>query len=314
VRRCSLASLLTVAVLVASAALAAKSGHAAVTLGSDPLPPPTNSAFTCMTDQNDRGCLFVNDVIPGRQLVSPIDGVIVRWRASLNSITAAQSIRIRVVRRVDASHFTVISSGNLEPVPAGAGSYIFPAQLAIRSGDQVAGEADSGTGIAWGALVTGAHMFGYNPSPVEGATTNDPVFDNPDQEVTLNADVEPDCDKDGLGDETQDADLSVCHSNAFTFAGVQRNQKKGTATLKVNVPEPGDLNGSGNGAKVAAAGARTSKAVTAGTAQLQIKAKGKKKRKLNRTGKVKLGLAVTYTPAGGKPNTQSVKVKLKKKL
>ena len=150
VRRFSLASLLTVAALIASAAFAAKSSHAAVTLGSDPLPPPNNNAFVCMTDQNDRGCLFVNDLIPGRQLVSPIDGVIVRWRASLNSNTTAQSIRIRVVRRLDASHFTVISSGDLEPVPAGAGSYIFPAQLAIRSGEQVAGEADSGTGIAWG--------------------------------------------------------------------------------------------------------------------------------------------------------------------
>ena len=32
------------------------------------------------------------------------------------------------------------------------------------------------------------------------------------------------------------------------------------------------------------------------------------------TGKVKLNLAITYTPTGGDPSTQSVKVKLKKKL
>ncbi|HEY6654678.1 MAG TPA: hypothetical protein VI028_11160 [Solirubrobacterales bacterium] len=57
-----------------------------------------------------------------------------------------------------------------------------------------------------------------------------------------------------------------------------------------------------------------SKSVGAGQAQLLIKAKGKKKRKLNETGKAKLNVAITYTPTGGDPNIQSVKVNLKKKL
>jgi hypothetical protein len=45
-----------------------------------------------------------------------------------------------------------------------------------------------------------------------------------------------------------------------------------------------------------------------------IKAKGKKKKQLNQKGKVKLNVAITYTPTGGDPSTQSVKVKLQKKL
>lgn len=57
-----------------------------------------------------------------------------------------------------------------------------------------------------------------------------------------------------------------------------------------------------------------SKAVPAGTASLLIKAKGKQKRKLYDKGKVKLNPAITYTPTGGNPSTQSLKVKLKKKL
>jgi hypothetical protein len=48
--------------------------------------------------------------------------------------------------------------------------------------------------------------------------------------------------------------------------------------------------------------------------ELVVKGKGKKKKTLNKTGKVKLNLAITYTPAGGEPSTQSLKVKLKKKL
>jgi hypothetical protein len=89
-----------------------------------------------------------------------------------------------------------------------------------------------------------------------------------------------------------------------------RNQPD-TATFTATVPNPGDLTASGNGVKAAAA--VTSKAVGAGPAQLLIKAKGKKKRKLNETGKVKLNVAITYTPTGGDPSTQSTKVKLKKR-
>jgi hypothetical protein len=107
--------------------------------------------------------------------------------------------------------------------------------------------------------------------------------------------------------------VSITPSNSFAFGAVQRNKKKGTATLNLTVPNPGDLTGSGNGAKVASAnGAAISKAVGAGHAQLVIKAKGKKKRKLNQAGKVKLNVTVTYTPTGGSPSTQSLTVKLKK--
>jgi DNA-binding beta-propeller fold protein YncE len=103
-------------------------------------------------------------------------------------------------------------------------------------------------------------------------------------------------------------------SNVFSFGKLKRNKKKGTATLTVNVPNPGELTGSGKGAEVArAAGAVTSKAVSTGNVQLLIRAKGKKK-KLNETGKVKLKVAVTYTPTGGDPNTQTRKLKLRKRV
>src|SRR5262249_23614464 len=66
-------------------------------------------------------------------------------------------------------------------------------------------------------------------------------------------------------------------SNAFTVGAITHNKKKGTGTLTVNLPNPGELTGSGQG--VSAAGAAvTSKSVPAGPARLLIKAKGKKKR------------------------------------
>jgi hypothetical protein len=106
----------------------------------------------------------------------------------------------------------------------------------------------------------------------------------------------------------------VSPTNAFSIVGTQRNKKKGTATLTVNVPNPGELTGSGKGVKVAGA-AVIGKTVTApGNVKLTIKAKGKKKQKLNETGKAKVNPKITYTPTGGDPSTQSRKLKLKKEL
>ena len=210
-RRFSLASLVSTA-LIASAAFAAKPSHAAVTLGSDLATAPGGPIISvnCFFAGSTRGCLFVNDVIPGRELVSPFDGVIVRWRVRVGSATQAQSIRIRVVRRsaVNQNQFTVITSGELEPIPAGEGTYPFSAQLPILAGDQVAGESGHNAEISWVANVAGASHFRYNPSPADGETT--PPGAAIDREISLNADVEADCDRDGLGDETQDTNLSSC--------------------------------------------------------------------------------------------------------
>jgi hypothetical protein len=104
-------------------------------------------------------------------------------------------------------------------------------------------------------------------------------------------------------------------TNSFTLGNVDRNRKKGTATITVNAPNPGELVVTGNGVTGASAvGAVSATTVSApGPIELLIKAKGKKKRKLKRAGKVKVNPSITYTPTGGSPSTQSLKVTLKKR-
>ena len=214
---------LLIASLLATAASAASPSQAAVTLGSDLTTEPTN-LFDCSSTTSTRGCLFVQDVLPGHQLSSPFDGVVVRWSVRMGTQTQAQQIRIRVVRRVDATHFRAISSGSLEPIGAGSASYSFPAQLPLRTGDQVAIEADKGTTVQWGAVSTGAHASWYLPSPLDGATTVDPSPGIDDRELTFNVAVEADCDTDGLGDETQDTDTSscpTCRGKTATITGTE---------------------------------------------------------------------------------------------
>jgi hypothetical protein len=91
------------------------------------------------------------------------------------------------------------------------------------------------------------------------------------------------------------------------------NKKKGTATLTVSVPNPGQLDFSGTGINIAETAAV--KTVTApGPVKLLIRATGMKRKKLNRKGKVGVTATFTFTPTGGAASTQSKSLKLKKKL
>jgi hypothetical protein len=100
----------------------------------------------------------------------------------------------------------------------------------------------------------------------------------------------------------------VVPSNEITFGKVTRDKKKGTATLAVSVPGAGELALAGDGLKPSSA-----IAAAAGDVTLEVKATGKAKQKLRRKGKKTFEPSVTFTPAGGAPNTESTSVKLVRK-
>jgi hypothetical protein len=235
---------------------------------------------------------FVHETVPGGAASAPGAGVITAWR--VRGTVTGGSIKLVVLGNATGTGYTsrAISgpAANLDGTPN-------QVSLPVQAGDRVAATLISGSGAAAIKQVSapGAQLRFFSPGFMTANQTMSSNNTSPDILAAFNADL-----------------VLAPPSNQFSFGSLTRNKKKGTATLKV--PEPGELIGSGNGAKVAAAGATISKAVTAGTAQLLIKAKGKKKKKLNRKGKVKLTVAVTYTPTGGSPSSQSIKVKLKKKL
>jgi virginiamycin B lyase len=106
--------------------------------------------------------------------------------------------------------------------------------------------------------------------------------------------------------------LAVDSSNDFSFGGLNRNTRTGSAIVTVDIFEaPGELR---------LAGTRT---VTADDAavlgadeaknKLVIEPKGYVRRKLNRKGKAWLKAWVTYTPDGGGPHTKRRWIKLIKR-
>jgi hypothetical protein len=272
-----------------AAVTAASPSAASVTIGQ--LDPGTPGPI-CATTPFDRAQPTVTSgnsyVVPSLPPAS--DLAITSWSTKARS-GPDQMMTIKVFRKIgNPNTYKVV--GHDGPHSLATGMNTFPSNLPVQPGD----------------------VLGLNP--VGSTTLTGCLFNVPgDQFLNRNGNLADN--ESGAFAPSADYRLNitavVSPSNAFTVGRTTLNKKKGTASLSLNVPNPGELTASGKGVK--ASGATTSKAVTApGTTKLKITAKGKQKRTLDKTGKVKLSVTITYTPTGGDLKTQSLKVKLKKKI
>jgi hypothetical protein len=231
----------------------------------------------------------------GNAYVVPSTGGVRSW--TLTSWTTfggggPEQRALKIFRKIAEpdTYEVVAHDGPRALTPGGTAGNTFPTALQVMAGD-----------------VLGLHMTTIGPCAIDVS----------DSFLLATTDLDDGQSTSGFSPVTGrlEVEAVVTPTNDFSRSGLRRNKKKGTATLSVDVPNPGKLTASGNGVKAASASlAVTSKKVKAGPAQLLIEAKGKKKEKLNETGKVKLSVAITYTPTGGDPSSPSVKVRLKKKL
>jgi hypothetical protein len=246
---------------------------------------------TCTTNPVDGAQATVTS---GNPYIVPGTGTITSWSNNAGNATG-QELTMKIFRKV-AEPSVYAAVGHDGPRGLARGTLnTFPASVAVKPGDVLGLNLASPVATGCGFTALGESFLAKDGSLADGESG---AFSVDSESSRLNVSA------------------VFVYSNAFTFGKTALNKKKGTATLTVDVPNPGELTGSGKGVKVAsAAGAVTSKTVSApGAVTLTIKAKGKKKRKLNETGKVKVKPTITYTPAGGDPSAQSIKVKLKKKL
>jgi len=199
------------AVLVAlGIGLAVPAGaSAAVTVGS-----PLTATFGPSNRTCSPACTDMITTLPepGAQVNSPINGVIVRWRMMGNAGVA--SFRLRVVHPESAGQYLGVAEGEPE-VPTGDGPSVFNARLPISAGDTIG--LDIPDGVTWNgnsATVTGAGFVSVQPTLTDTPPAQAPNFSVDNTEEGFNADVEPDADGDGFGDETQDG----CPTNGASQA------------------------------------------------------------------------------------------------
>jgi hypothetical protein len=171
-------------------------GRAAVTIGSTLAGTP---ALNCTGSCTGASLgLPAGSVAPGG-LVTPIDGVVVRWRVLSGS--TGNGARLRVLRAAP-SGTTYIGAGTSDRVILSTPGVVaeFPARLPIRAGDAIGMDIENDA-LVW-ASTTGASGVTW-PALADGVAALGTA--RPNWELLLQATIEPDADRDGFGDETQDA-------------------------------------------------------------------------------------------------------------
>jgi hypothetical protein len=261
--------------LLAALALPARA-TAAVTIGQLPPDPP---AAMC-TGAAD----YLQPSVTGGPLyVAREAGTITSW--STNSASAGATYTLKIFRRTsDPDAFQVVA--HTTPHVLSAGTNTVPVDVQVESGDLI-----------------GFHVSG----PANSCTfslTDDTVLKAPfDLADGSSAPFTP------VTDVRLNLAANLVPSNSFAFAGLTRDSHRGTATLTVEVPNPGTVGLTGRGLKKP-----QSKSVPVpGSLLFPIAARGKLKRRLAHKGRATLHVNATFSPPGGDPSTQTIAVTLRQR-
>jgi len=206
---------------------------AAVTVGS-PLGARANLVTTC---RSSAGCTATAAALGGRPVAIGEDGVIVRWRLrSASRGTAA----LRVLRPSPGGAFAGVRAGPPRrlAIRARAGRdarYVFTARLPVERGDVLAVDLGRGPAAVFHLRSgPGYEALSFEPA-LAASEPRAPTRALDGAELLLNADIEPDADGDGFGDETQDNCPSI------------PNDQTSNPCPSTAVPPPGTADGSGTG-------------------------------------------------------------------
>lgn len=201
------------------------SALAAQTFGSDLENSPDqqmNCGVTCTLMQNQ---LSVADQASGG-IAAPASGVITRWRVKVGTVILSPnlpSIGVRVMRSGGGGAYSAVASSEMQVIGAtNANSTLtFTTRLPVQTGDRLGARCCLGDGFAFfmndlGAGNTSAG-FSYwtTPDLADGGSADTPDGNSdPKWELLINADIEPDADGDGFGDESQDGCAGTSGENA----------------------------------------------------------------------------------------------------
>jgi hypothetical protein len=200
---------LTFSLAAAALVMPVTASPAAITIGSKLDQTPSQGCqssyssspqpFICETIQREVG--FAN-VQPGGS-VAPVNGVVVRWRFRTGTYAnAGTTAALRIYSGTQLS-----ATSDAVAVPTTAGQYSFDTRLPIAAGANI-GVLQLGNSSIYdplGLMVyptpgSGSYDMSFTPY---GFPPQGPIHQT-GQTLALNADIEPDADGDGYGDETQD--------------------------------------------------------------------------------------------------------------
>jgi hemolysin type calcium-binding protein len=200
--RCAWMRARSVALAFATAAvllLLPSTSGAAVTIGAD-VNAASGSPFFC-----GEPCTTFQNAHPSRPYSAPAEGVVVRWRVRDGTGT----LRLRIIRPAGPGTYT--GAGTSAPGAVPPGVVTFDTRLPITAGDFIGLDYVDANSAVGARPLAGGQNLNFFPPLADGQTRAADGTDN-DVEALYSADIEPDADRDGFGDETQD----LCSKDAST--------------------------------------------------------------------------------------------------
>jgi hypothetical protein len=219
-------ALVALAALVAAACFAAAPAHGYVPLGPSHDPDPAASQAI---NYPSPAVLFNVGAPVGVRLVTPVPGIVTRWTVYTGDVSNGSSLQLRIIEPQGGNNFRMIASGPVETLQAGNGQAVqrtFAARVPIAPGQGIGfvkthpspGFLEVTMPLAVPAPSPWARGH-ITPPPPDGSSGMATIEDSPgpgsDLFFVLSAEVEPDADADGFGDETQDR----CAGSAGTDRG-----------------------------------------------------------------------------------------------
>jgi hypothetical protein len=138
------------------------------------------------------------------EYAAPAGGVITKWNYEAPASNVPQ-LKFKVARPAGGSDFTVIGESPVV-VPTASSLNSYDIRISVQAGDVIGLYTD-----VQGAIDRPDPAFREFLFQGDVVPPNRETFDGPFQfKMDVSANLEPDCDNDGFGDETQDQNLSAC--------------------------------------------------------------------------------------------------------
>ena len=257
----------------------------AVTIGQNPLSTP---AAGC-TSQLD---LIQPTVTSATRYVVPstiAQGTITQW-SHRSAAGSGQTMTMKVFRSLGGNAYQVVGHDGPRSIGASRMNTFDKLSIPVAAGDILGANSAGAASVPNGCLFDAngdKHLQAPGDLPDGGSADFATVQDT---RVNISARVEP--------------------VNSFSFAGLFRRKKRGTALVQVNVPNPGTLSVTGSGVTDFVRG--SIRIGAPGPVFVVLGATNGKLRKLKRRGRVFVAASFRYTPTSGSRLTQTPVVKLKK--
>jgi Ca2+-binding RTX toxin-like protein len=144
---------------------------------------------------------------PNNQFVVPVDGVITSW-SFIGGVGAPSSMKLKLAT-VGATTLSVVAESGSEH-PAANVLNTFQSHVTAHAGEVIGFYFPSPNNIQCANTAAPGYDTNFASGDLAPGTNNVGFTTDVNTHLDLSATLEPDCDKDGLGDETQDSDLSAC--------------------------------------------------------------------------------------------------------